>query len=381
MKRSLESLCVCAAALALSVLSGSSQGRAEDPLSVAPSQVSAALHVQQWGQILWGLVTTQTGTQTPSFGEPVFNPDGSVSQSFTTADGTEVTLTGYPDGSVLLHIVLPDGTTQTVSQSVPVFDGVSVTTTDWSVTSSDGLSVDYTSFVDDRGTIFDMSDDITELIGTAVLPEDVNQEFNVLTADGWTDVYSTQSDGSTFTLSVPLRAPEFMFPDLTQEAAGTYTGPGFSMDFVLAPTPVYPDRWAAILSDASGGVRGDFSFERDFSGFGQLYETRTWGDVLAGLLSWSQDGEVHVYLLSGQDRSMGPAGAALDYLEHRWQTLTALLAPAPGAGTSVVERRRNRTAPRQRADRRRPSRSLSVEPAASPESGAPNEGPRIRDAR
>src|SRR3989337_2117051 len=67
--------------------------------SAAPGQVAAALLIQEWSQILWGLVTSQTGTQPPSFGEPVFNPDGSVTQSFTTADGTELTLTAFPDGT------------------------------------------------------------------------------------------------------------------------------------------------------------------------------------------------------------------------------------------------------------------------------------------
>jgi hypothetical protein len=336
MKLALRRLCIPATVLLALAVAGCPAGHALESVSPVPGQIAASTHVQQWSQILWGLVTSQTGTETPSFGEIVINPDGSVTQILTTADGTEAVLTAFMDGSVLLDITYPDGTTQSVSQSIPSFDGVSVTTTDWRITSSDGLSVEYTSTVDDRGTIFDMSDDITQLLGSSVLPGGITQQFDVLTADGLTEVLSTQSDGSTFTLSVPLMSPEFALPDLSQGASGTYTGPGFSVDFVLAPTPKYPTRWAALLTDLGGAMTGTCSLNGDFSGFGQLTESSQQEEVLVALLSWTRDGDTHVYLLSGQDRHMGPAGAALDYLEHRWQTLTALLAPAPVGSADVL---------------------------------------------
>jgi hypothetical protein len=336
MKSTLARFCACATALVAVVAVTCSECRSVEPVSTVPTQVAAAVYIQHWSQILWGMVTSQTGTEEPSFGDPVFNADGSVSQSFTTADGTEAVLTAFEDGSVRLEIVLPDGTTQTVLQSVPVFDGVSRTTTDWHVTSSKGLSVDYTSIVDDRGTIFDISDDTTELTGSAVLPGGITQTFSVLTADGTTAVQAEQSDGSTFGLTVPLASPMFMHPDPSQSAIGSFTDPGFAMDFVLASTPKYPSRWAALLSDLGGGLTGAFSLNADFSGFGQLTDGGTPGDELAALVSWTQDGESEVYLLDGQSRSVGPAGAALDYLEHRWLTLTALLAPAPGASMSAL---------------------------------------------
>lgn len=303
---------------------------------MVPGQVAAAMHIQQWSQILWGLVTSQTGTEAPSFGDPVVNPDGSFTQSFTTADGTEVILTSFPDGSAVLDITYADGTTQSVSQSIPTFVGVSVTTIDWSITSSDGLSVEYTSIVDDQETTSDISDDVTQLVGFSVLPGGITQQFDVLTANGLTEVVSTQSDGSTFTLSVPLLSPEFMYPDLSQGATGTHTGPGFSVDFMLIPTPKYPTRWAGLLTDLGEAMTGTFSVNGDFSGFGQLTESGPGDEALVALLSWAQYGETHVYLLSGQDRHMGPAGAALDYLEHRWQTLTALSAPAPVGSADVL---------------------------------------------
>lgn len=323
-------------------------GQAADPLSMVPEQVSAALYVQQWSQILWGMVTSQTGAETPSFGEPVLNPDGSISQSFRAADGTQSILTAFPDGSARVDIVLSDGTSQTVLQSVPVFDGVSITTMEWRVTSSEGLLVEYQSAVDDRETIFDISDDITELVGSSVLRGGTTQEFYVLSADGVTDVQSTQSDGSTFTLSVPLALPEFTHPDFSQNAVGTYSGPDFSLQFVLTATPKFPFRWAALLSDLGGGAAGTFSLHSDFSGFGQLTEGDAWGETLVALVAWTQDGEIDVYLLDGQDRYMGPSGAALDFLENRWQTLAALLAPSPGGSASVNRHDRLRRAPRVR---------------------------------
>ncbi|UCH36209.1 MAG: hypothetical protein JSV65_07610 [Armatimonadota bacterium] len=326
-------LALVALAILAVALSGCSSGSAGGPVSAssgsASGQAAAAVFVQQWSQTLWGLVTSQTGTQTPSFGDPVFNPDGSVTQSFTGADGTTVVLTTFPDGSARLDITWPDGTTQTVQQSVPQFDGVSRTTTDWQLTSGDGLSVSYTSVVDDQGTIFDISDDTTELQGTSVLPGNLTQEFHVLTASGQTAVQATQSDGSAFTLTVPLSAPDFTFPDFSQASTGVYGGPGFTITFTLASTADAPSRWAKLMSDLGGGVTGEFSLNPDFSGSGQLIEA----GQLTALLSWTQTGETEVSFLTAERSATSPAGAALDFLLHRWQTLTALLAPAPGASS------------------------------------------------
>jgi hypothetical protein len=338
-------------ALLILVLVTGLVAHAADTLSTVPQQVSAALYVQQWSQILWGMVTSQTGTETPSFGEPILNPDGSISQSFRAADGTLTVLTAFPDGSARIDIVLPDGTSQTVVQSSPVFDGVSVTTTDWRVTSSAGLLVEYQSAVDDRQTIFDISDDTTELVGSALLPGGLTQEFYVLSADGVTDLQSTQSDGTEFILRVPLALPTFTHPDFSQNAVGTYSGPDFTVHFVLTATPKFPTRWAAILSDLGGGAVGTFSLHSDFSGFGQLTESDDWGETLVALVTWTQYGETDVYLMNGQDRYMGPSGAALDFLENRWQTLTALLAPAPGGSASVNRHDRHNGIPRVRTER------------------------------
>ena len=330
MRRVLRRFYVAAIVLPVVVLAGSSECRALDPVPVVRSEVAAAVYVQQWGQILWGLVTSQTGTQPTSFGDPILNPDGSVTQSFIAADGTETTLTSFLDGSAVIELRLPTGVTQTVWQSIPAFDGTSKTTINWTITSSDGLSVEYTSVVDDQGTFLDMSDDTTQLLGSSVLPEGITQTFTALTAAGRTDLLSTHSDGSTFALSVPLMPPAFMGPDFSQQASGTYTDPNFTVNFTLASTPTDPARWAAFLCDVGWGITGTFSLDQDFSGFGQLEESSVLGPTLVALASWTHDGQIEVYSLSGQNLYMGPSGAALDFLAHRWQTLTALLAPSPG---------------------------------------------------
>jgi len=333
MKLTLRPLHVLALGCLVVTLAGCSSGSARGPVSAAsasaPGQVASTLFVQEWGQILWGLVTTQTGTETPSFGDPVFNPDGSVSQTFTGADGTEAVITAFPDGSVSLEISYPDGSTQTVLQSVPEFDGVSKTTTDWEVTSSDGTSVSYTSVVDDRGTIFDISDDTTELQGTSVLPNDLTQQFTVFTGSGQTDLQSEQSDGSTFTLRVPLGPPDFMLPDFSQPATGTYASDGVEIQFSLSSTAGAPSRWATMSSDIGGGLTGEFSLDSHFAGSGQLLQD----EGLAALLSWTRTGDTEVNFPTAERSDVSPAGAALDYLVHRWQTLTALLAPAPGVAS------------------------------------------------
>jgi len=349
------------ALLALTV-AGGSQGRASDPIETVPSQTAAAVYIQEWGQILWGLVTNQTGTQPASFGDPIFNPDGSVTQSFTAADGTQAVMTFYADGSVRIDITLPNGVTQTILQAPPTFDGVSRTTTNWTVSSSGGLSVNYTSIVDDRETWWDISDDTTQLAGSAVLPGSLTQTFTALTAAGRTDLQSTQSDGATFTLSVPLAFPDFVLPDFSQEASGTYSDPGFAMSLRLTSTPANPSRWAALLFDLGGGLTGTFSLNNDFSGFGQLDDSSLGAQTLAALVSWTQDGDVQVYLLSGQDFHMGPAGAALDFLRYRWETLTALLAPAPGVSRFSGRLPRFREMPRLRSGRRNAPRILRGTP-------------------
>ncbi len=334
MMAALRRVCASSMALVAIALVSHSEGRAVEAVPTVPAQVAAAMHIQHWGQILWGLVTSQTGTEVPSFGDPIFNDDGSVSQSFTTADGTEAVLTAFLDGSARIDIVLPDNASQTVLQSAPIFDGVSVTTIAWNITSSEGLSVEYTSVIDDQETIFDISDDTTELVGSAVLPGGLTQEFEVLTAGGVTEVQSSHSDGSTITLRVPLMAPDFMYPDPVQDTTGTYTDPSGSIHFVLSATPKDTARWAALVYDLGEATKGTYSLHADFSGFGQLTESDGTNDELVALVTWTQEGDSHVYLLNGQDRHVGPAGAALDYLQNRWLTLTALLAPAPGVGAS-----------------------------------------------
>ena len=96
--RTLGLLIVLSMPLALNGCSGGGMDSPEKKgARLAPAQVAAAMYVQQWSQILWGLVTMQTGTQAPTVGNPVPNPDGSVSQRFTAADGTEWVMTAYPD--------------------------------------------------------------------------------------------------------------------------------------------------------------------------------------------------------------------------------------------------------------------------------------------
>ena len=386
MRQALRRFHAAVIALLAVVIVSSSECRALDPMATAPSQVAAAVYVQEWGQILWGLVTSQTATQPSVFGEPIFNDDGSVTQGFTAADGTEAILTFYPDGSARIDLFLPDGSLQTVLQSPPSFDGLSTTTIDWSVVSSDGLSVIYTSTIDDRGTPFDISDDSTELLGSSVLPGGITQTFHVLTAAGQTEVQSTQSDGSTFSLIVPLSLPDLALPDLSLETIGSYVAPDFTVDFALTPTSRNPFRWAAFLCDVDGGVAGTFYLNADFSGAGQLEQSSAAGQTLAGLVSWTPDGDIQAYDLSGQDIHMGPTGAALDFLDHRWETLAALMAPAPGAAATVVQPRRSRLAPRLQPPRPRSLGSLgacpptvngkSTSPAPVPEAVAPTRNGR-----
>ncbi len=117
----------------------------------------------------------------------------------------------------------------------------------------------------------------------------------------------------------------FMYPDFAKPTVGTHSGADFNVQFTLTSTPDAPSRWASMSSDLGGGLTGEFSLSPDFSGFGQLLQD---GELVA-LLSWTDTGETEISFLTAESSATSPAGAALDYLLHRWQTLTALMAPAP----------------------------------------------------
>ena len=300
------SLALALAAL-LACLAGCSGGSAHGPATAgsrsAPAQVAAALFVQQWSQILWGMVTSQTATGTPSFGSPVLNPDGSVSQPYTGADGTAVLLTVFTDGSAALAVTYPDGSGQTTRQGVPQYLG-NKTTTAWEITASDGLAVNYTSVVDNNGTFITMADDTTDLEGSSVLPGNLTQQFTVHSARGQTALQSDQSDGSTFTMTVPLKRPDFAYPDLSQPASGTYRFGGVDSELSLASTVAVPSRWARLSSDLGGGTSGDFRLAADFAGTGQLHQD---GSLLA-LLSWTRSGDMSLSFVAGDRADTDPAG-------------------------------------------------------------------------
>lgn len=203
---------------------------------------------------------------------------------------------------------------------------VSKTTIPWEVTSGDGTTVQYVSVIDDREAIFDISDDTTELLGTSRLPGGPSQQFEVMAAGGLTELTSQQSDGSVFTLRVPLTAPDFMMPDFSQPTTGTYALGEVVIEFTLSSTAQAPNRWARMTSSAAGGISGEFSLAADFAGTGRVLQDGR----LVALPTWQPDGDADINWVSAESSRTAPAGAVLDYLAHRWQTLAALLAPPSG---------------------------------------------------
>ncbi|MFB3882798.1 MAG: hypothetical protein ACE149_16150 [Armatimonadota bacterium] len=321
------------------------ESRASDAFSTIPAQAAAGAYLQEWSQFMWGLLARQTGTL-PTWGDPVQNADGSSSWSFSAPDGTLGLLTAWPDGAVRVDIVLPDSSSETILQEPPTSSpDLSVTTILFHVASSDGFALDYTRVHDDRGTWWDSSDDWMQLSGTAVLPDGLTQSFTATVQDGTEQIESTQSDGSTFRMSVPLDPNEALpetLPDFTKAASGSYADATTALQFTLSATPKFPLRWAALLSDVEEGITGALSLNADFSARGQLEED----GMLAALVSWTRDGHVQAYDLTGRNVQMGPAGAALDFLRYRWQTLAALGAPTPGASGPYTRSRRLPRGPR-----------------------------------
>jgi hypothetical protein len=280
--------------------------------------------VQEWGQTLWGIVTRQTQTAPPVVSPPVHQPDDSWRQDYKWADGTIAVMTIFHDGSGRLEITFPDGRTQTSSQSKPVFDHKSKTTIDWQVTTSEGLNVAYTSVRDDKATPTNMADDTVEVNGASLLPDGQDQQFGVVTGNGETHLDSQQSDGSQLTLEVPLAQPRYSVPDFAQTAQGSYVSPQFNIRLDLASPTVPPTRWTSLAADLGGGLTGGFALQPDFSGQGRLLD----GGQLIALLSWTARGKTEISFTSAGRGATSPAGAAIDYLIHRWQTLQALQASA-----------------------------------------------------
>lgn len=321
MKAKLGPVYLLAFAGLAAVVTGCSSGGVGGPVASgtdsASGQVACALFIQQWGQILWGLVTSQTGGQKPTIGEPFqhYDPD-----------------TGEPD-YIALEITFPDGSWQLIKQLREVYEGPT-TTLDYEITSSAGLTVNYTAVVDDTGALpgYTMADDTTQLDGTSVLPDGKTQEFEAFSAmeppkymHGATTLESRQSDGSTFTMNIPLSARADFGPDFSATTTGTYTSPDFNIQYELDSTTAFPTRWATLSANLQGGLTGRFSLGADFSGSGRLLED---AQPLA-LLSWTPTGKTKVSFLSAGSGAASPAGAAVDYLTYRWLTLQAA-GPAPG---------------------------------------------------
>jgi hypothetical protein len=361
------------------MLVGCSSGGARGPVSAgsrsASGQAAAASFIQQWAQILWGLADSQTGAGSFTFGP------GTVPGTFegTTPDGTTYLMTPYPPPlpsppfppavppqpthippapdlglppappppfpaaywAMRVDITYPDGSRQTVWQSNQQGSPFAVMGLYQLIETTDGPNVEYSVIVDTNGTFGDASDDTVTIEGSAQLPGGLTQDFTAITADEdiiegmgllppdgidepvVTFLTSDQSDGSTFTMKAPQAPPVFKSPDFSQPTTGTYTSPDFSIQFTLTSTAGAPGRWASLVTDFGGGLTGEFSLNADFSGEGQLLQD---GEVLA-LLSWTATGETDVTYLTAESSATSAAGAALDFLIHRWQTLTALGAP------------------------------------------------------
>jgi hypothetical protein len=309
------------------------RAEAADSLSTIPAQTAAIAYVQEWTQVLWGMTSMQTPAALIATGDPVMNPDGSGSQQYIGPDGTTALYAWGADGSYCFTVWLPDGNVQVMTGAPPGYDGVTwLFATEFD--SSDGTHADCLTTLNE-GDPMDPADDVTTMEGSAIVPGGITQTFSATAAGEWTSLRSAQSDGSVFTLSVPMAAPMYIVPDLSQGAAGTYAIGDLTVAFALAPTPASPDRWAALLCDLDDGTTGIFALNADFSGFGQVEQSALGGTDLVALVSWTRDGDVSAYSLDGQNLQLGPSGAALDFLTHRWETLSAFLGPASGAAATV----------------------------------------------
>ncbi len=360
MRRHISALaCFCLAVMLAGCSAGGVQQQVTAGTRSASCQTATATFIQQWAQTLWGLVTNPGGAPTVPSGPPIFNPDGSMSLPFAAGDGTTFLMTPYqppmpppfPPGvppqpthippppllippappppfpatywGTRLDITSPDGSEQTVWQSAPQGSPFTVFGLYQLIESATGPSVEYSVMVNPNGTPFDASDDTITLAGSATLPGGLTQIFTAVTDAGTMTLHSEQSDGSEFDMVAPLAPPLNKRPDFSQPTTGTYSTTEVTVDFTLTSTAAAPGRWGRLMTDFGGGLTGDFSLNADFSGEGQLLQD---GEVIA-LLSWTATGETDVAFVSADSSATSAAGAAIDFLTNRWQTLSALGAP------------------------------------------------------
>jgi len=73
----------------------------------------------------------------------------------------------------------------------------------------------------------------------------------------------------------------------------------------------------------AGWARFEYAESADFAGAGRVSQD---GQLLA-VSSWLPNGDADVDWVSADSSETAPAGAVLDFLAHRWQTLAAIFAP------------------------------------------------------
>ena len=303
-------------------------GRAGDPgvISTAEAHLSAVLLLRGWLNILYHREEDKQGCQSTWQSEEL--ADGSTHIWGTNSDCTQFDYVVAADQSGAGTVLHPDGGTDTMAWTAPVWDGP-VLSQDIRQDLRDGVHLQYTWMMD----ISQPGATVQTWDGSAALSDGRTMTF-VLGRGGASneDRLTLQlPDGSRLDVQVPLTAvPGALFwPVFSEGAQGTFMPvggdkqPGVgALDFRITGTQ---DRWDRWQFTSSAGIEGSFALGEGFEGTGEMNR----GGQLLGALRWQQSVVGVLDQVTARAAEVSPSAAARDFQVDRWFTTIAAMGPSP----------------------------------------------------
>ncbi len=300
--------------------------------TLAEDNLSAVLLVRSWFNMLHtkspGLAAAAVrpcAECTPVDNTEYF-PDGSSRSRGTWSDCGEYDYIIEADWAGHGSAHWPDGRSQEILWSAPVFEGDTYRCT------LDERFGDGTRFVFEQTVDSGLPEVPQTWKGTATLADGRTMNFVLnRTQQAYTPgedhIVLSLPDGSSLEVRVPLISVvgALFWPMFDQGARGTFTAPGgATCGFVMTGDPA-TDRWTRWGLTASDGTTGNFTFEEGLSAGGQLRK----GSEVVGTLRWDDSMQGSLDLLSAAAQAVGPSRAARDFAVDRWFSNAAALGPAP----------------------------------------------------
>jgi hypothetical protein len=307
------------------------------PYETARELMSAVLAVKQWALFAYHLQPPGPHVRDLEILDPVFNDDGSFSQTFLLEDGTDYSYVFYPDQHYTEETDYPDGSTESrLATPVEFFEPAqSWKKYHFTQTQSTGVSGDYTvEFFFQETSLGFWSVTGSQHEGTVNFSnKSVHFSLDRDYVSFGPDHFTCQPTASAqLALTVPF---DFFFlkADLTRPTTGTLTLGSRTLGFSLFAdhVDVLPQWDRLTVGPLKGKPKanepnGTFLLGSDFSGRGQLFR----GRKLSFVARWNAKQIANIIQPNGLAGSAGPAAGLVDLANIRWSGLASGLGPAPG---------------------------------------------------